>query len=470
MRLARRSLAGSVLAGLCAACGLLGPGGAPGRLASDVPGPFVEEGPLEMCIGDRRLDAPAVTGADGGGAVGFCVPLGRTPAACTSDAACGPRERCVCGLCRAPVCRSGSDCPEGFDCMGHGHRCQLRCSADGDCPDGERCDSTTLGCTPPCEEDGDCAFGEVCSASRRLCVTMVCSASECSTSRACDVQREGAVLGEPALLPGSPDVLWATVEGLGIARFERGPDGVWSSPGGAPARAWPERDPGLAAAPGGGVLLVVGRDDGSGLAAYTSADGLEWMPLGGAGEILTPVHEWESGWVGRPSVLAQDDGWLVAYEGGPGAGIGLVRLSPGGAVSPLSGGPVLVPSGAGSEPTWTELTAVGSPLLFRQDCTPGWSGPALLFEATGLEHVELEVAGGDPPAANASLGYARLEADGTLAVDPRGPVFTTMAGLAVTRSEHGPAIACRAGSWVLVYGASDPVSGLEEGLFEALPY
>ncbi|MBW2263522.1 MAG: hypothetical protein JRG91_16295 [Deltaproteobacteria bacterium] len=459
-----------MLFGLCTACGLLGPGGAPDRLPSDTPGPFVEEGPLELCIEGRRLDAPAVAGPDGGASTGFCVTLGREPTSCTTDAPCAERERCVCGLCRVPVCRSGSDCLEGFDCMGHGHRCQQGCAADGDCPAGERCDPTTLGCTPPCDEDADCAFGEVCSASRRLCVTMVCTGSECSASRTCDVQREGSVLSQPALLAGSPDVMWATVEAMGVVRFERAPGGSWSSPDAAPVLAWPGRDPGLAAAPDGGVILVAGRDDGSGIAAYTSPDGLDWSPIAGSGVIMTPTREWESGWVGRPSVLLDGDGWLLAYEGGPGTGIGLVRLSRDGGVLPLSTGPVLQPSSAGTAPYWTDLSAVGSPQLFRQDCAPGWTGPTLLFEATGLERIDLEVEGGDPPVPNASVGYARLDADGSLVVDPRGPMFTTMAGLAVTRSEHGPAISCRAGSWTLYYGASDPVSGLAQGLFLALSY
>jgi hypothetical protein len=299
---------------------------------------------------------------------------------------------------------------------------------------------------------------------------MVCTGSECSASRTCDVQREVSVLSQPALLAGSPDVLWATVEGLGIVRFERGPEGTWSSPGAGAALDWPERDPGLAAAPDGGVILVAGRDDGSGIAAYTSPDGLDWSPITGSGQVMAPAREWESGWVGRPSVLLDGEGWLVAYEGGPGAGIGLVRLTRDGGVLPLSPDPVLRPSGAGTAPTWSAVSAVGSPLLFRQDCLPGWTGPALLFEATGLERIDLEVEGGDPPEPNASVGYARLEPGGSLVVDPHGPMFTSMAGLAVTRSEHGPAISCTAGSWVLYYGASDPVTGTPEGLFRALPY
>jgi hypothetical protein len=341
---------------------------------------------------------------------------------------------------------------------------------DGDCPGGERCDPTTLGCTPACEADADCAFGEVCSSSRRLCVTMICTGSECSASRTCDVQRQGSLPSQPALADGMPDVVWATVDGLGIVRFERGPTGSWSAPGEAPAMEWPWRDPGLARAPGGGLLMVAGRDDGSVITAHTSTDGLAWSPLAGSGEVLVPTRGWEAGWVGRPSALLDGDGWLVAYEGGPGAGIGLVRLDPAGLVTVLSTSPTLTPAGAGEEPWWSDITSVGSPLLFRQDCAAGWTGAALLFEATGLERVDLEVAGGDPPAPNASVGYARLDGDGALLVDPRGPLFSTMAGLGVTRSEHGPALSCRSGSWELFYEASDPVSGAPEGLFVALPY
>jgi hypothetical protein len=299
---------------------------------------------------------------------------------------------------------------------------------------------------------------------------MICIGEECSASRTCDVQREAVGLSQPALLPGSPDVMWVTVEGLGIVRFERGQAGAWSAPDATPVLAWPERDPGLAGAPDGGLLLVAGRDDGSGIDAYASPDGLDWSPLAGSGTIVSSGAAWTSGWVGRPSAILDGDGWLVAFEGGPGAGIGLARLSPAGVATVLSPYPALTPTGAGAEPWWSDISSVGSPLLFRQDCAAGWSGAALLFEATGLERIDLGVEGGDPPVPNASVGYARLVGDDLLAVDPRGPVFTTMAGLAVTRSEHGPAIACRSGSWELVYAASDPVSGAGEGLFVALPY
>jgi len=299
---------------------------------------------------------------------------------------------------------------------------------------------------------------------------MLCTGEECSASRTCDVQREAVALSQPALLPGSPDVLWATVEERGILRFERGQTGAWFAPDDSPALEWPGRDPGLAAAPDGGLLLVAGRDDGSGIAAYTSPDGLDWAPLAGSGTIVSSGAAWTSGWVGRPTVVLDGDGWIVAFEGGPGAGIGLARLDPAGSVTILSPSPALTPSGAGTEPWWSDITSVGSPMLFRQDCVPGWSGVALLFEATGIERVDLDVDGGEPPAPNASVGYARLEEDGALLVDPRGPLFTTMAGLGVTRSEHGPALSCRSGSWELFYGASDPVSGAGEGLFMALPY
>jgi hypothetical protein len=92
-----------------------------------------------------------------------------------------------------------------------------------------------------------------------------------------------------------------------------------------------------------------------------------------------------------------------------------------------------------------------------------------MFEAHGRERVDLDVAGGEPPRPNSSIGYARIE-DGEIVPDPFIPVFTTMAGVAVTRSEHGPAISCEGGIWMLYYEASDPATGLSEGLFRALPY
>lgn len=451
-------------------CGLVGPADVPERRASDVPGPFIEEGPLLLCLGDRRIDAPGAPGSGGeAGSLGFCVPSDARAAPCSVDGECGDRERCVCGACRVPVCRTGSDCPRDQDCMGHGHRCQARCVADLDCGAGERCDPTTLGCAPACEADADCEFGEVCSSTRNLCITVTCDGSGCISGRRCDVQRTTMRVTRPAMVREPVESLWATVEGVGVVRFAAGPGPGYGSETGLAAVEDPVRDPSLWSEPGGGLLLVVGAQDGSALVAYTSPDGEDWTRLG-PGPFLAAGDGWESGWIGRPSVLGDAGGWLVAYEGGPGAGIGLARLEPSGEAARISSSPALTPSRAGTEPHWSALEWLGAPFLFMQECTPGWTGVGLVFEARGLERVDLALEAGAPAEPNASVGYARLGADSTLEADPLNPIFTTMAGLAVTRGESTPALVCEAGTWILLYEASDPRSGLSEGLFRALPY
>lgn len=450
---------------ILAACGLLGGGSGPRRLASDVPGPFEQDGPLVLCVAGQRLDAPGSPGVVDG-SLGLCVGAGQEAAACSSDGECGQRERCVCGACRVVVCRTNADCLEGLECMSHDHRCQRRCMSDPDCPPGQVCDPTTLGCAAPCAGDGDCSHGEVCSSLRSLCITLECSGAGCGAGRACEVQRRTTVVSRPALLPGPEPVIWATVQEAGIVRFVRRGDWWLAEPPYAVLDP-PARDPSVR--PGSGLVLVAGADGGSALRAWTSLDGIDWSPMAGDGFFLRAGDGWESGWVGRPSLLADGGGWLVAYEGGPGRGIGLVRLDSAGAGSRIGSGPVLVPGETGEDPHWTSIESLGSPFLFVQECGPGWSGTGLLFEATGLERIDLTLGGADPPEPNASVGYARL--DGVeVVVDPYNPLFTTTAGIAVTRSEHAPAIVCSQGVWTLYYEASDPGTGLSEGLFRALSY
>jgi hypothetical protein len=270
-----------------------------------------------------------------------------------------------------------------------------------------------------------------------------------------------------AFAPGP--VLWATLEGAGIVRLVPGPTGIWNSDPAESVLASPLRDPSVLAGDGLDLVLVAGRDDGSALTAWTSGDGVEWSPLSGDGVFLEPSEEWESGWVGRPSIVSKEDEWIVAWEGGPGRGIGLGRLDATGACERLGSEPSLDPGRAGSDPWWESVASVGSPFLFVQDCDPGWTGTGLLFEGVGLERINLDVHGAEPSEVNSSVGYARLEG-GALTPDPFNPLYTTMAGLAVTRSEHAPAIVCSSGVWNLYYEASDPGSGLSEGLFSALPY
>ncbi len=133
--------------------------------------------------------------------------------------------------------------------------------------------------------------------------------------------------------------------------------------------------------------------------------------------------------------------------------------------------PLISPRYAATPDSWLDVSLVGSPAVFVQACEGRSLGTALLFQGFGVESLSVDAAGSDPPDANSSIGYARLEDDGSASVDPWNPFFTTMAGIGVTRSERGPAIACRPGSgWVLVYEIADSGSGLSRGLFLALPY
>jgi hypothetical protein len=261
--------------------------------------------------------------------------------------------------------------------------------------------------------------------------------------------------------------MWVDVEGLGIVRFVDRGHGAWHAEPASPVVEHGLCDPGIARAPGG-LVLVAGSRDGSSLVAFSSVDGVSFVPLSGDGRFLEVAGGWETGWIGRPTVLPEGDGWLVAYEGGPGRGVGLVHLTASGEREGLAEGPILTADRVESG-MWTEVTSVGSPFLFEQACAGRQGGIAMLFEAVGLERIDVQVAGAAPPLPNASVGYARL-VEGTASVLPSGPFYTTMAGVAVTRSEGTPVIVCSDHGWVLYYVASDPSTGLSSGLFRALPY
>jgi hypothetical protein len=119
-----------------------------------------------------------------------------------------------------------------------------------------------------------------------------------------------------------------------------------------------------------------------------------------------------------------------------------------------------------------------SPFLFFDLCAAGGTlephgqdlQAALVFEARGLEALEIDVGGSGAPEPNSSVGYARIADDLALVADPRNPLFTTYSGIAVTRSESSPAIACEDGRWVLLFRPSDPLDGESEGIWAALSY
>ncbi len=299
-------------------CGLLGAGGPPDRLPSGIPGPFHEEDRLVLCLDDLRLDGPASRGTPSeGDFLGLCAAGGREANPCATDDACGRGEMCVCGRCRTPACRSNDDCPHGLECHMQARRCMESCVDDAGCPAGQRCDPTTLGCAWSCDSDAGCPYGEVCSASRGLCASIPCGDTTCSPGRACDLQRRIAEVGEPALVEvGGEWLLWATVTGVGVVMFREPPGGMtgslaWRSDGAGPVLEPGLRDASVAQA-AGGLVLVAGDEAGTAIHAFEGVDGIAWSPLGDGTALVASETGWEAGLIGRPSIAAVADGWLVS--------------------------------------------------------------------------------------------------------------------------------------------------------------
>lgn len=435
-----------------------------------MPGPFQDPRPLRFCLEGRRLDAPASPGVDPAvGLSGLCVSAAQEPSSCSEDGHCFAGQRCVCGLCRVPLCYTNDDCPSGQECSGAGHRCQSMCLTDADCPAGQSCDPSSLGCARRCDSDAQCLFGSVCSSTRRLCVTVPCQEEGCSAGRRCDLQRQVAVLASPSVVEGPEGLaLWAHVQETGIVRFVSDPQPSYRADPQEPVLEADLTDPEVRRGPEG-LFLVAGREDGSALAAFTSPDGIRWSPLAGTGNVLVASEGWEDGWVGRPSALWTSAGWLLAYEGGPGAGVGLAHLDPDGTASRVGDGPVIDVDSAGTDPWWTEVDRVGSPALIWSGCTGQGRTPAVIFQGRGVEWMGVDV-GGDAQQASASLGHAHLTETLQALVDPRNPFYSTTAGIAVARGEHDPFALCIGGQWSLYFTASNVESGGEEGAFLALSF
>lgn len=434
----------AALAALAATgCGL-GPSPADlGPPVGDGVAPWRDLGPAAICVGNEVLGPP---GSPPGG---FCFDRNRAEPPCRTDADCGSREACTCGLCTVPYCTSASDCSDGRVCSFGERRCDVPCADASACADGEECRNGV--CRGRCETSAECQVGEVCS-SRNVCVTDECDAdAACLASERCHLQRRPRLVLEPSPLAGAatPRLTLYLEVGDAIVPSRRA---IWRalSSDGLHFRFDPARpvleDAGAAHAPSAiatddGVILYYEAGDGAALKAARSTDGVSFgaptvVLTGGVGAAA----------VRAPSVVVLPDGEAaVYYQEGDGAAIALATGAPGAALTRR--GPVLRPAdvavapGGPRAPQWTDVVALRSPHAALTD-SPAGPSLRLWFSGFGRESADSVQFGDDVPIPpNHSIGYAAADpaAPEALTPWPYGPVVDRVDAFLDHREELGPA-------------------------------
>jgi hypothetical protein len=401
--------------------------------AADGLGPYRDEGPIEICEGPVRLVPPDAAGADD---AGVCVASDAPPPrSCVSDGACGPRERCVCGRCSVPRCRSTADCTLGSTCDLVTRICSRTCFEDADCGPSESC--RPEGCQTRCGSDGDCARGEVCSRASGLCIVQRCDAVlVCGAGRACDAMERFADLHEPDAVRADGRIeLYVEARASGGAVVLR----VVSDDGRSfevdPA------DPVLLDARAPSVVLS-GR---SRVLFYERADGTIGRAEGD-GATFEPIPDA----VGEGHTPSAADLLTIAYEDD--AGIEVAR-----GASPVAG--PFGPSFWEDPKLFRDVGDVGSPEILRRETALGEGLFVLYAQATGVETSDL-VLGDEARAAprTASIVAALAADDLDFAPYPFGPVFARVVNVTDYRSETEPSVVF-VGSEAFLYYV-DPQEGV----------
>jgi hypothetical protein len=417
----------ALLASVLGACGLVSHEVSSTPVPSDGIGNFGDSAPVELCLGTASVIAPAV--AVGAGAA-VCVPTGGGAVACETAASCSGIEQCICGRCIVEAC-SGF-CSAGLVCRGN--RCTTACVLDSDCAAGEQCASG--GCARTCDADAQCHFGEQCDTLNNVCATQTCSAAvPCAPGDTCEQEQVLGELHEPDVLSlGGGTVAFAELrtEVAGavtssIVRASVSSLEAWAAapvtPVLAPAAGQSRVGAPSVLAGGAGLDLYFAVGDGAGIAHASSTDGGVTFSRD-PGFVLQPAEPWENGWVGSPGAVVFGGETYLFYEGGPGAGIGLARVGPGGATR-VGTAPVITPAMAEDPIFWRDVTQVGAPFALVD-------GPVLrlYFTGRGAWGSDAIVEGVTVPAeVNDAIGLFTTRDLQTFEPYPTGPVYARVTNL-----------------------------------------
>ncbi|MCU1279519.1 MAG: hypothetical protein JWM53_3065, partial [bacterium] len=402
-------------------------------------------GPLTVCTASHaRINAPSL------GSAGVCLVSSASFSACTSDADCASRERCLCGGCAVTVCDSADECGPadgGFVCTFADRRCDRACAVDGDCAGGERCVAGRHVCRGACASNADCQRGESCQSSTGLCTSTACALDNDCGGRACLIERTGALLAEPSPLVTERGVeLWLErTDSDGIARIWHGAgtdgtaftlDAAAQLVGSAPS---------VARLQDGSFAIVFAN--GASLFAARSPDGATWS---------TPTPALPN--ARQPSLVIALDGTPLVYAVDPDGNLTRFTGTPELAFStPLV---ALTPATART-PSWPDIDTLASPFAQPYVDADGSPRLRLWFAAHGSESgpsMQFGVPTPSPP--DYSIGLA-VSADGaTFIPDAYDPVFNRTTDFLNHPSELQPAVISLAAGdqtrWLLYYVRARP--------------
>lgn len=438
------------------ACGLVGSNESLTPFPADGVGAFQDATPVQVCLGTARIIAPALAT----GATALCVPTEQSPRACSASTDCTGLEKCICGRCIVEPCQGAGACSEDEVCRGR--RCTRGCGVDSDCQSNERCISG--GCARTCQTPGDCHYGERCDSLDDVCVASLCgSGGTCGAGSECEAVAEIGELREPAYLGDEPlafvelnrngerAIYRTKMTSAHVWRIEP-PDPVFMISGetsvGAPSVL--QR--------GSSIELYAAAGDPSRIVrAHSSDDGATFVV--DMDPVLVANEPWENGSVGSPSVVDFHGETYLFYEGGARAGIGLARMTSGGAER-AQPNPILTSEHAEDPIFWRHVTNVGAPHATLKE-----SSVRIVFTARGIEGSSATTNDTDlPPEPNDSIGLATTEDMKTFMLFPTGPMYSRLANLRAYLGESEASLRLLNTGAEMVFVSSDASGEMKTGL------
>lgn len=413
---------------------------------------FTELGPVQFCIGQSQVVAPAVAVGNG---ISVCVPNSRQPSTCTVDADCTAPEHCNCGRCVVQACNTLA-CGEKQVCVGN--QCTTQCLTDRDCGAGFKCRGG--GCARPCNGDGDCPYGELCDTLLNVCRVSLCGSfgQSCAPDERCEGLETVGEMHEPFAVstPAGERYYLELRQGTSasIYRARAKQELYWVADPTQPVLSATPSDQGAVGAPalvrdGSQWTLYFTSAHGASIDRATSNDGVHFnrdaTPV-----LVARASGWENGRVGSPSVVELGGQSYLLYEGGRGGGIGVATLG-GGRATRLGPAPVIDASNVQDPVFWRGISEVGTP-----DAVRVGDVVRIYFTARGTEGGEAMQQGQPRPAdPNDSIGMFTTRDFRHFDAFPDGPVFARRTNLRSYLGEREPFVSVGTERSLIYYVTSD---------------
>ena len=323
------------------------------------------------------------------------------------------------------------------------------------------------GCARRCAGDGDCHAGERCDALDDVCATSLCGGGgTCGGTRECEAVAEVGELGEPTFFGDEPRAFFSLARGAEEAIFaaEIASPERWAVAGEAPivTIAGEARISAPAVVRRGKTIELYAEagDPPRIVRALSTDEGASFSM--DADPFLAASEPWEAGAVGSPSAFDFEGRSYLFYEGGAGAGIGLVEIAAG-VAKRLGPGPVIAAADVEDPVFWRGITRVSAPFAWV-------SGGVvrLAFTARGVEGFSAEgPAGSLPPDVNDSIGLAATSDLKTYSFFPTGPMYARLVNLRAYLGEREASVRISASGAEMVFVSSNASGEDVTGIYRA---